>query len=132
MPKFNYSALDKTNSYVKGNIEAISQKKAVAKLEGEGFMVVNIQRQRKIHFIKLQKISTISRLDKIFFTRHLYTFLEAGIALDHAIKIAAEQATNLKFKDILQDIFERIQKGQKLHEALANYPKIFSEFYWSK
>lgn len=59
MAKFNYSALDKQNSYVKGSIEAIGQKKAIAKLEGEGFMVVNIQKQRRIHFIKLQKISTI-------------------------------------------------------------------------
>src|SRR3989344_3989687 len=131
MANFSYTALDKTNSYVKGKIAARNLKKASAQLEQEGFLVVNIKKEKLPAgwLAKLNNISTISRVDRIFFTRHLYTLLESGIALDQATKIAAEQATNQRFKAILNDIHSQIIKGQTLHAALAPHSKYFSNFF---
>lgn len=132
MSTFLYTALDKVNSYTKGKIEANSQKKATAALEKEGFMIVNIKQEKASGWEKFNNIfQRISWQDKIFFTRHLYTMLESGIALDHAIKTCAEQTTNRKLTEILNDIHDRIQKGQPLHSSLAFYRKYFSNFYIS-
>ena len=130
MGVFFYTALDKTNSYVKGKIEAKSTRKATVRLEKEGFLVINIKEEKTSRFTKINNLITgISAQDKIFFTRNLYTMLESGIPLDHAVKTAAEQTTNPKFKEILVDIHQRIQKGQTLHSVLLIHKKYFSNFF---
>ncbi|MBU1164366.1 type II secretion system F family protein [Patescibacteria group bacterium] len=129
MAKFNYTGLDKGYSYYNGKIDAISRRRALSILEKKGFLVINIKRDKESIIDKLSKISTISRLDKIFFTRHLYTLIEAGIALDQAIKITAEQATNPKFKSILFDVYQKIQEGKTLHTSLEPYRNSFSHFF---
>jgi type II secretory pathway component PulF len=130
MSTFLYTALDKADSYTKGKIEANNTKRAIALLEKEGFMVINIKLEKASGWEKFNNMfSRISWQDKIFFTRHLFTMLESGIALDHAIKTCAEQTTNQKLTNILNDIYDRIQKGQTLHSSLALYQKYFSNFY---
>ena len=129
MATFNYTALDKTDSYVKGKIDARNNKKALSQLEKEGFLVINIKREKTSAWQNLTLLSTVKRLDKIFFTRHLYTMLESGISLDQAIKISAEQTTNHKFKSILFDVYEKVRKGQSLNSALSTHQKYFSSFF---
>ncbi|PIS42610.1 MAG: hypothetical protein COT24_02695 [Candidatus Kerfeldbacteria bacterium CG08_land_8_20_14_0_20_40_16] len=130
MTLFKYTALDSKNSFVKGKIEAKSEKKAIAELEKEGFLIVNINQEKTSRFAKFNNIfKNVTRLDIIFFTRHLYTMMESGIALDQAVKITSEQVTNLKFKEILLDIYQRLQKGQSFYNALSHYDKYFSSFY---
>lgn len=132
MSLFTYNALDKLNTYVKGKIEASSIKKANEKLEKEGFLIINIKKEKNEKISRLNNIiNNVSRLDKIFFTRHLYTMLESGMVLDQAIKITAEQTTNLKFRDVLNDIYARIRKGQSFYNSLAQHPQYFSNFYIS-
>jgi len=130
MSIFTYTALDKSNSYVKGKIDAKNSKKAVAQLEKEGFLIINIKQDKASRWAKINNlVINVTRLDKIFFTRHLYTMLESGIALDQAVKITAEQTSNQKFKEVLMDIYERLRKGQNFHSALAHHPQYFSNFF---
>jgi len=132
MSIFTYTALDKSNSYVKGKIDAKNSKKAVSQLEKEGFLIINIKQDKISRWAKFNNlVINVTRLDKIFFTRHLYTMLESGIALDQAVKITAEQTTNQKFKEVLLDIYERLRKGQNFHSSLAQHPKYFSNFFVS-
>ncbi|MFC1687412.1 type II secretion system F family protein [Patescibacteria group bacterium] len=130
MAEFIYNALDKTDSYVNGKIEASNVKKATEKLESEGFLLVNIKLVKHSRYSRLNHMfEGVSRLDKIFFTRHLYTMLESGMAMDQAVKITSEQTTNQKFREILTDIYKRVQKGQSFHSALGQHPKYFSSFF---
>lgn len=132
MGTYLYTALDKAGAYTKGKVDAGNEKKAIAMLEKEGFMIVNIKLEKASGWDKFNSMfERISWQDRIFFTRHLYTMLESGIALDHAIKTCAEQTTNQKLTEILNDVYNRIQKGQSLHSSLALYHKHFSNFYIS-
>jgi len=132
MATFFYTALDKANNFVKGKIEANNFKKAKEQLESGGFLIVNIKLEKKQRFENIKTFfSGVSRVDLIFFTRHLFTMLEAGIALDQAVNITAEQVTSRKFKEVLEDIYKRLQKGQPFHHCLAQHPRYFSKFYVS-
>lgn len=132
MANFYYTALDKKDALTKGQIEAKNIKKAKAILEGEGFMLINMVRVKKSRWQKFNNLfDNITLLDKIFFTRHLYTMLESGIALDQAVKITAEQVTNEKFREVLRDIHQRLQKGEAFYSCLSHHRKYFSNFYIS-
>ncbi len=130
MHTFNYTALDSAGKYVKNKLEAKSLKRATRELEAQGLLIVSLKRERKPRFASLdQFLSTISRLDKIFFTNNLYTLLESGMALDQALRVTTEQSNNQKLKAVLLDIHAHVQRGQPLYAALARHPEHFSKFY---
>jgi len=130
MPEFSYSALNSQDSYIKGKVEAGNAKKALAKLEGEGLMVVTLKAEKVSKQFSLnQLLGRVSRLDRIFFTSHLYTLLEAGVAMDQAIKVTAEQASTDIFRNVLLNVHTRVQHGEALWSALAQHSKHFPEFF---
>lgn len=129
MAIFSYTALDEKNSYVRGSVQAKNIKKALLDLESQGFLIVSIDAVKESKFAKFLQISTVRRLDKILFTRHLHTLIESGIALDQALKISSDQATNPKLKSVLADLYEKVRKGQTLNVALSYHKKYFSDFY---
>lgn len=129
MPIYTFSALKEDNSYIKGKIKARSQKKAVKILEKEKLLTVNIKKEKKFYLDKVLSFSTISRIDKINFTRHLEAYLEAGVNLGEAVKIAAEQTANKKLQVILDDIHKKILSGQSLNSALSQHSKYFSKYF---
>jgi len=130
MNSYIYTALlQSDNSYAKGQIRARSMKKAIANLEKDGFLVINIKQESRFNLRNFSIYSSISRLEKIYFTRHLYSFLDAGITIDQSIKIAGEQIDNKKFKEILRDVHEKIRNGQTLSSALGAHTKYFSKYF---
>lgn len=131
MSLFLYTALGKKDAFVRGKVEARTEKHAVAKLEGEGFLVINVRREQPRKLETFSLFDRVGPLDLIFFTRNVATMLEAGIALDQAVRITSEQTTNEKFKRVLLDLHKRIQGGQPFHVALAEHRKYFSDFFIS-
>ncbi len=129
MPIFSYIALNSSGKYIRSNLKAKTKRGVQKQLEKDGFLIINIKKISVGWSTKLGTLSTVSRLDKIFFTRHLQTLLESGIALDQALKISAEQMTNKKFKTVLVDIYNEVVKGQNLHNALSRHTSYFSPFY---
>lgn len=130
MAKFSYTALDKTDSYLRGAIEAGNARQATATLEREGFFVINVREDRTRKMTVLDRLfRAVTARDLIFLTRNLATMLDAGMALDYALKVTAEQTTNMKFQTVLHDLHQRTVAGQLLHVSLARYPRFFSPFF---
>lgn len=129
MPIFYYTALDQADAFTKGQIEARHRKAARAKLEGEGFVIVNIKQEKIQRWWNTNFWQSISALDRIFFTRNLHTLVGAGISLDQAVNITAEQTTNDKLRPILEDIALNLRRGQTFHSVLNRYPNVFGRFF---
>jgi type IV pilus assembly protein PilC len=70
-----------------------------------------------------------SRKDILFFTNQLSVMIRAGISLQEALVLIAEQMENKKFRAVLYDLKERIEGGQSFSQALAEHPKQFSNLY---
>lgn len=81
----------------------------------------------------IKKINTllahVKLTDKLFFTKNLNLMIRSGIPIVQSLQSLLAQTENLKMKLILQDITERIQKGQALSQALLSHPKIFSDIF---
>src|SRR5689334_14076575 len=63
------------------------------------------------------------------FTSQLAVMVRAGISLRSAIEGIAEQVTNLKFKEILQQMKKDVESGKSFSDALMRHPKVFSPLY---
>lgn len=69
--------------------------------------------------------------DLILFTTQLSIMIDSGVVLSDAIGAIAEQSHPGNFRDIIEDIAERIKNGDSFSKALANYPKVFNAMFIS-
>ncbi|HRY63531.1 MAG TPA: type II secretion system F family protein, partial [Patescibacteria group bacterium] len=93
------------------------------------FLIINIRQTKNATWRQFFEYSTVSKLERINFTRHLHSFLGAGIALGQSLKIAAEQTVNKKLKTILSDLHNQIMSGRSLFNALERHTKYFSRYF---
>ena len=70
-----------------------------------------------------------SRKDILNFTNQLAVMVRAGISLQDALESIAQQNDNLKFKQIIMDLKNRIEGGQSFSQALAEHPHTFTDLY---
>jgi type IV pilus assembly protein PilC len=77
-------------------------------------------------FMRLQRIPVA---EKIFFVQHLAVMTKAGISLAKALEMLAKQTTNKRFKIIIGDLYEHVNKGVSLADALKKYPEVFDELF---
>lgn len=75
----------------------------------------------------LANFTPIKTSDKVSFFRLLATMVNAGISIVKALNILEGQTENVHFKKIITDIAYKIETGSSFSEALATYPKYFSE-----
>ena len=57
--------------------------------------------------------------------------LKAGISISRSLQIVVKQTHNEKFKNILTDIYNQVQQGKGLSEALEKYPNVFPGIFIS-
>lgn len=108
-------------------------KSSVAKhLSAMGYIPISIEESKELGFglPKLFGIFNKVAIDDLnLFTRQLTTLQKAGIPLLSSLNILEKQAKNKYFKDVIKEISGLVESGSSLSDAMARYPKIFSELY---
>lgn len=133
MPKFIYAAKNFEGKIKRGEMEAKDEKTLAQELRSEGFLVTSIKlinEKKKINRINfLDRFNNVPLKDKMIFARNLSVMISAGLPVSKGIENLSLQTNNKKFKNILRNIFEELQKGTMLSECLRKYPGIFSELF---
>lgn len=131
MATFSYSALDATNTLERGTMQSRSLNQAAKAVAALGLSVITVQHVRSKAWWNIDLNPGFGLTEKILFTRHLHTMMEAGVGLDQALKTLADQTQQERPKRMLLDLQRRVQSGQALNLALKQFPKDFSELYIS-
>jgi type IV pilus assembly protein PilC len=133
MPKFTYTAKNFEGKIKKGEMEARDEKTLAQELRSEGFLITAVKlidkEEKAIGTNFFDKFSNVPLKDKMIFARNLSVMISAGLPVSKGIENLALQTKNKKFKNILKNIFEELQKGTALSECLRKYPGIFSELF---
>ncbi|MDY0028832.1 MAG: type II secretion system F family protein [Pseudobdellovibrionaceae bacterium] len=69
--------------------------------------------------------------DLIQFFMHLQQMQGAGVPMLESLADVRDSAENQTLKDIMTDVHRNVSDGSSLSEALAAYPKVFSNLYIS-
>jgi len=69
--------------------------------------------------------------DLIQFFMHLEQMQAAGVPMLDSLADVRDSSENQTLKDIMTDVHRNVSDGSSLSEALANYPKVFSNLYIS-
>jgi len=73
--------------------------------------------------------SGVKMEERIAFTKNLAAMLSAGLTLSRALSVIERQSGNKALKSIVQDLSERVKKGDAFHEGLEAHTNVFNKLF---
>jgi len=138
MTRFLYKAKKGVDEVIEGVIEAESKEEALNILLGKGLFTTSITEYTAIEVErpKVEKIRKIKKTKKkisskeiLTFTQKLTTLIRAKVELLSSLWILYEQTDNIKFQEVILDIYNNIKGGKTFSQSLEHFPKIFSPIF---
>jgi len=127
MPVYKYRAKNLKGETLDGEYEAVSLDVLEQMLRSKGYFLVESS-VRGREFTLAGMYGKISVKDIAVFCRQFAVILGSGITILEAVGILRDQASKKRMKDILEDVYNELQKGRMLSEAIAPYDDMFPEF----
>jgi general secretion pathway protein F len=134
MPRFNYTAVSANGKKVKGAITAESPYAARKQLRVRNVHPTSIAEVGSGSERKAALFSIFARGGKgriIDFTKQLATLLNSGIKLTEALSVLTLQTSDVRFKNAITDIRDRLISGESFADALNDYSDYFDVIYVS-
>ena len=127
MGAYQYQALKKSGSTMKGLIEADSERHARQLLREQGMIPLQIQTLKKRALTKHR--DSLSAADLSLLTRQLATLLEAGIPLEESLRGVGEQSEKTSVRQLIIGVRAKVTEGYSLAQSMADYPNAFPKLY---
>ena len=135
MSEFAFHVKDRDGKDIKGTQEADNITRLVSMFRERGYHIISVEPAKKGSALFSMGSSTkkkrrkIKLDDLVVFSRQIATMVDAGVPLLQALTILGEQMDNANLQDIILKIRDDIEGGKKFSEALAKYPKVFSQLF---
>lgn len=124
MPNFSYRAVDNGGNIVSATVEYDTKEEVLNYIRSKNLMPVEVKQVNAmtmdISDIKMFK-PKIKTKDLAIFCRQFAVIVEAGIAVGSALDILRRQIENPTLKKRIQDVYDGVQKGATLSEAMSQY-----------
>lgn len=121
---WRYEGKNRANGQlVKGEISAVTETEAKAKLSRRGIYLSSISRQ------VTKRGKAIKDADITLFARQLATMMKAGLPLLQAFEITAKGHPNASMTKLLMDVRADVEQGASLGSAFAKYPRHFDALF---
>lgn len=134
MPRYNYTAVAADGKKVKGAITAESPYAARKQLRVRNVHPTSIKEVDLSSEGKAALFSFFSRGGKgqiIDFTKQMATLLNSGIKLTEALSVLTLQISDVRFRNAITDIRDRVISGESFADALNDYSDYFDVIYVS-
>ena len=132
MPLLTYAVRDQKGNLVRGDSEARTKEELVRSLQARGLLVISVEEAKapRAPKKKPKKLHKKARIDDlIIFARQLSVLLEAGVPILRAMQVLTEQVSSKVLRDVCKKIDDDLKAGSSLRDAIAKYPRIFSQMW---
>jgi len=128
--RFNYLVRTQKGELQRGKIKATNRETAIKTLQKNDLIIIKLQSDQKISFLANDMVifKHVKRKEIFVFFRQLSILVEANIPLVQALKSLGQQVKSPYFEEIIFEIANNVNGGMSLSQAMAKYPKIFSNF----
>jgi len=134
MPRYHYTAIATSGKKVKGSITAESSYAArkqlrVRSIHPSSITQVGSKSESKAALFSIFAKSSKSQI--IDFTKQMATLINSGIKLTEALSVMTLQVSDVRFKNAIVDIRDRVVSGESFTDALSDYSDFFDVIYVS-
>jgi general secretion pathway protein F len=134
MPRYHYIAIAADGKKIKGAIAAESSYAARKQLRTRSIHPTSVTEVSSSAERKAALLSFIARGGKsriIDFTKQMATLLDSGIKLTESLSVLTLQTSDVRFKNAITDIRDRVVTGESFADALKDYSDYFDIIYVS-
>ncbi len=128
MPNYKYKAYNQDGKLIESVVLASNEEDVRRQLDELNMIPVYIHKVESKSKTKKLKLN-VKDDQVLLFTKQLSTMLRAGIPMLLALQTVKDQTKEENFKYVIETIAKDIEQGSKFSDALAQFPKIFSEIY---
>lgn len=131
MSTFKYQARNIEGKEVNGEVEATTERHAVAALKNRGLVVTAISVVDETFSLNywLRRFQGVSSSEKAILTRQLSTMIKAGLPLSNSLEILSRQTRNPSLQEAVKEALQDVEGGTSLSASFAKHPKIFSPIF---
>ncbi len=131
--KFRVTLKNESGGEEKRIIEAPNRFSVYSEVEKSGGVVVSLEEGgggvTLPSWANVSITSGVKTEERIAFTKNLSAMLSAGLTLSRALSVIERQSGNKALKKIVQELEERVKKGDAFHEALAAHKNVFNKLF---
>ncbi|MHA2609394.1 MAG: type II secretion system F family protein [bacterium JZ-2024 1] len=128
MPRFAYTALDKSGKELRGYLRADDKEEVERKLHELELYPMEIE-EAVIQPTKLGLFRRVPMRILIDFTSSLAAVVGVGMPLMQGFKAISGQLKHARFEQVLDEVSRAVAAGEPLHRALSYHPEVFEEYY---
>jgi type IV pilus assembly protein PilC len=114
---------------IEGIYVAQSEAALRRELEDKGLHVLSLKARGGFGSVSFGKSRKITRHEFLVFNQELATLLKAGMPLVQSLDILRTRLTNPVFKQVLDDVHEKVRGGTALSDAFAAHGDLFPSVY---
>lgn len=132
MQQFKYQSINKDGTSENGLVSAVNETSAVSILRGRGLIITDLVIKKDLNPLNfLDNLRGVGSEELVVFTRQLATMISAGLAINQALKILAEQAKSQKLVKAINEVIVEVDAGSSLYQALSKHSVIFPRLFLS-
>lgn len=133
MTAYKCSVVDQTGKKQKIKYSAESKSEVLDYLKQNRFTVISIDEAGGSAGtgISIASAKKIKSKDLAVFCKQLYAMLRAGVTIVSSLEILRQQTENKRLAGIIGRMYEDLQKGNTLSEALSNHKEAFPGIFIS-
>ncbi len=125
MPDFAYTARSLTGERVSGVVSASNPREAAASLSARDLFPLQINAESR-HQAQSRAIRVRPKAIAPVYSQ-LAALLRSGVPLLRSLAIIKEQSSNSALVAVLDDVYDRVEEGTTLADAMGRHPRAFGE-----
>ncbi len=127
MGEYLYVAKNLQGHVFRGSLQAASSREAARTIQEQGLYISKLKTASRKSFFRNTVLWKVGQAKyTALFCRQLSVMISAGLSVSDSMRILAVQEGKMSRKHILMDVYEQLQTGNMLADALKKYEKIFS------
>lgn len=125
MPDFAYVARNQQGTKVTGTVSAASEREVLAILTGQSLFPINVGAAKSATgFMRSKKVR--GQVMAVVYSQ-LAALLRSGVPLLRSLAVLREQSSQPVLKEILDDVYAKVESGSTFAEAISRHPGAFGE-----
>ncbi len=128
MATYSYVAINRQGKEVKGQLEAENETQVQNLIKAKDLALLEVNKQSVLtKDIELDIGNKVTSRDLSVFCRQFVSMTRAGVTILEALSLLGEQTENPRLQKAIIGVQSDVEKGGSMSEAMAKYPKVFSD-----
>ncbi len=131
MEAYKCSVIDQSGNRYKIKYSARSKTEVIEYLKQNSYTIINIDKSEGSIDISSISVKRIRPKDLAVFCKQMHVMLRAGVTIVSSLDILRQQTENKRLAEIIGRMYEDLQKGNTLSEALYYHKDAFPQIFLS-